>query len=76
MRVYKISFYDDNPNAPRNRVKWCRTQADAKAAHADLVEKHQRFNVDPVAPVDVPTKHDELVQWLNAHASIGVVDES
>lgn len=70
MKLYRITYVDPKESAPRPlRAVWCGTQAEAKAKHRVLVERYERWNVDPAAPVEIPTDKAGLLAWLNENAS-------
>lgn len=63
MKLYAIPF---TPNSSDSMlVAWVGTQAEAKTKRKELVKEHERFNVDDIVHVDVPTDKTGLLEFLN-----------
>lgn len=64
MKLYCISYTKDETEIKR----WAGTQADAARVRMDVMAtqglKRKEIHIEDV---DVPTKKEELIEWLNEH---------
>jgi hypothetical protein len=63
MKLYQVLYGDPADN--KERIYWCGTQAEHKAAKKRLTGEGA-YDIE-VVEVEVPTGKPELLKWLNTH---------
>lgn len=71
MKLYATTYVNPEEKAPRpTRRRFFGTQGDARVGVREMRAKFGHVNVDKFEPVEVPTKKDELLLWLNSNAAL------
>jgi len=60
MQLYRVSYVDERK---RKRSVWSPSKVSASKTRTTL--KHNGADPGPIEAVDVPTKKEELIAWLN-----------